>query len=42
MDIGISDNNSEPNVYWLYTSYPIDVTYGHFTLLFLFVTRKSK
>ena len=42
MDMGISDNNSETNVYGLYTSYPIDVTYGHFTLLFQFVTGKSK
>ena len=40
--MGISDNNSETNVYWLYTSYPIDVTYGHFTLLLQFVTGKGK
>ena len=42
MDMGISDNNSETNVYSLYTSYPIDVAYGHFTFLFQFVPGKSK
>ena len=28
MDLGISDDNMDTNIYWIYTCYPVHVTYG--------------